>query len=192
MKPEPESAMKRDPIQQLGNRREAAMTNLETRALTARHVMTENLLTVYEDMTVRELADFLLENEISGAVVRDGDGRASGVVTATDIAAHAGDATRVEQRPTSPLYYMRGWDEIREASESVGWQIENVDLMVRDIMNHTIYAVDEETPLPEVARQMLESHIHRILVTRDGDLIGILTTSDFLRLYAAETVPITA
>ena len=49
--------------------------------------MNPNVLVVQEDMTVEELARFLVESEISGAPVVDPEGRLVGVVSVTDLAA---------------------------------------------------------------------------------------------------------
>ena len=35
-----------------------------------------------------------------------------------------------------------------------------------------------------VAETMTEQHIHRVLVTRDGKLLGIISAMDLVRLYA--------
>ena len=45
--------------------------------LTAAHLMNPDLLTVHEDMTVHELAVFLVDHEISGAPVVDESGELS-------------------------------------------------------------------------------------------------------------------
>jgi len=37
-----------------------------------------------------------------------------------------------------------------------------------------------------VASRMLDSHVHRLLVTRDGRPVGIITTSDLLGLLIDE------
>jgi predicted transcriptional regulator len=41
----------------------------------AKEVMHADVITVRDDMTVQEVAAFLIENQISGAPVEDGEGR---------------------------------------------------------------------------------------------------------------------
>jgi CBS domain-containing protein len=60
--------------------------------------------------------------------------------------------------------------------------VEDGDIHVREIMTPIVYAVPEEMPVPEVAERMIESHIHRLLVTRGEKVVGILSTSDLLGL----------
>ena len=56
------------------------------RELTAKDVMNPEILKVRDDMTVAELAEFLVENEISGVPVGDAEGRLVGVVSLSDAA----------------------------------------------------------------------------------------------------------
>ena len=56
------------------------------RLITAADLMNPRVLTVREDLTVRELANVLVENEISGAPVEDRSGKLVGVVSLGDLA----------------------------------------------------------------------------------------------------------
>jgi acetoin utilization protein AcuB len=57
----------------------------------------------------------------------------------------------------------------------------NAHLTVWDVCTHAPYAVELSAPLAEVARAMAERAIGSALVMRDGDLAGILTTTDLAR-----------
>lgn len=56
-------------------------------------------------------------------------------------------------------------------------------LTAADAMTPWAVSLEETTPVDELARQMLSKRIHRILVTRDGRLVGIVTSLDLLRAY---------
>lgn len=137
--------------------------------------MNPRVLTVREDMTVEQLAEFLLENEISGAPVEDLTGRLVGVVSVTDIAALVSDAGR-----KGTDFFARAWEEDDDVPDEI--EVEDGHIHVREIMTPIIYAVPEEMPVSEVAERMVESHIHRLLVTRGEKVVGILSTSDLLGL----------
>ncbi len=158
------------------------MTNL-----TARDLMTPDVLSVHEDMTVAELATFLIDHEITGAVVKNEDGHPLGVVSVVDIAANVGQRNEIGRSSPQPNFYVRGWEENYSKEEMLGLHIEDVELLVRDIMNRTVYSVSEDAPVSEVARKLLGGHLHRIVVTREGELTGIISTSDFLKLSLSQS-----
>jgi CBS domain-containing protein len=62
--------------------------------LTARDVMTADVMAVSEDLTLREVARFLIDREITGAPVLDGRGRLLGIVSLADIARATGEVER--------------------------------------------------------------------------------------------------
>jgi CBS domain-containing protein len=161
--------------------REVAMATL-----TAKDVMNTEVLTVRVDLTVRELAAFLLENQISGAPVIDHDGRLVGVVSMTDVAQGDMERPRLVDDRSSPSLAVRGWEERMNLEDIRPLHIESDDLLVRDIMTPTLYTVPEETPVARIARTMVAGRIHRVLVTRGGRAVGIVTSLDLVRLLAGK------
>ena len=157
------------------------------RPITAGDVMNPNILTVPEDMTVEELANFLIENEISGAPVEDPAGRLVGVVSVTDLALSVAKGTDLASDQSNPDFFVREWGETlsRDDIEELRFGGEN-ELRVRDIMTPAVYSVDQETPIPELAEALINSHIHRLLVTSGEKVVGIVTTSDLLGLLVRE------
>jgi CBS domain-containing protein len=55
-------------------------------------------------------------------------------------------------------------------------------------MHRRFFAVSPEQPLRAVAEMMLDNGIHRVLATREGRLLGVISTSDFVRLYAQRRI----
>ena len=146
-------------------------------AKTARDLMSHPVLAVRETWTVRELASWLVERSISGAPVLDETGRVAGVVSLSDI---VDQVTRDREAPAAARK-----ERDRFAAEGLrDLRIEDDDLLVRDIMTPTFFAVPETTPLAELARTMVAGRIHRLLVTRRGRVVGIVTTIDLLRVLA--------
>ena len=66
--------------------RRSRPANLPLAPVLARDVMTQPVLSVRENRTVREAAAFLTENDISGVPVLSRAGKLVGVVTLTDLA----------------------------------------------------------------------------------------------------------
>ncbi len=54
-------------------------------------------------------------------------------------------------------------------------------LLVEEIMNKDVMCIDWEAPLENVAKIFLENIVHAMPVTRDGKLIGIITSHDILK-----------
>ncbi len=157
------------------------------RPITASDLMNPEVLTVPEDMTVRELAAFLVDNEITGAPVTDRDGRLVGVVSVMDIAeTAAGD----EESPLAdgPDYFGRGWEQglSDDEREELDLFEDEEELLVGEIMNPEVHSVPEDTSVSEIAMTMLSNHIHRLLVIDEGKAVGIITTSDLLGLLVDE------
>jgi CBS domain-containing protein len=150
--------------------------------LTARDVMNPQVLTVRVDLTVRELAAFLIENQISGAPVIDDHGRLVGVVSLTDVAANDVERPDVSDDRSSPALAMRGWEERVNLEEIRSLHIESDDLLVRDIMTPTVYTVPEETEVAKIAQSMVAGRIHRVFVTSRGRVVGIVTSLDLVGL----------
>lgn len=59
---------------------------------------------------------------------------------------------------------------------------------VGDIMTDRPLSVSPEDPVSRAADLMLEHRVHRVYVLKEGNLIGVLSTNDLLRVVAAGTV----
>jgi CBS domain-containing protein len=169
------------------------------RLITAADVMNPRVLTVREDMTVRELAHFLVDHDISGAPVVDEDGKLVGVVSVTDITlALAEDSEDGEEGEDGEDeedeeedddlpgdFFRHEWTQGLSREKVAELQLEDA-IEVREIMTPEVHTVPEEMPIPDVAELMIGTHIHRLLVTREEKVVGILSTSDLLGLLVNE------
>jgi CBS domain-containing protein len=152
------------------------------RPITAADLMNPEVLTVRENLSVRELARFLVDNEITGAPVEDASGKLVGVVSLVDIASVASDSGDVSSDQSNPDFFVRGWEDAIDLEEMIDFRVDNEDLLVGEIMTPTVYSVAEDATVSEVAEMMLKGHLHRLLVTRDDKPVGIVSTSDLLGL----------
>jgi CBS domain-containing protein len=55
------------------------------------------------------------------------------------------------------------------------------DLTVEDVMTHHVLTVRPDDDVREAARQMIDGHVHRLLVCDGDEVVGIITTFDLLR-----------
>ena len=151
---------------------------------TAGDVMNTSVVTVQEDVTVRELAALLTENEITGAPVVNQRGRLVGVVSVTDIAQSAAEGGDFSPRGDGGLFRRHDLEGRASRGELRDLHVETAGLPVRDIMTPTVFTVPEHTPVAKLAQTMISGRIHRLLVTRHGRVVGIVTALDLLKLLA--------
>ncbi len=153
------------------------------KSLTAKDIMNPHVLSVDVQMTLQELAAFLVEHEISGAPVLD-NGELVGVVSVTDIAQSASEGL---PRDGSRLdFYSQGWEYKIERDEMNELRVENEGVTVGEIMTPTVYTIAPETPVSEIAKTMIAGRIHRLLVAEGSTVQGIITTLDLLKVIADE------
>lgn len=156
------------------------------RKIEARDLMNPEVLTVDQEVTVRELASFLIENQISGAPVSDADGALVGVVSLTDIVASSSDDLGLTTDRRNPGFYLRDLEETYGEEDVRQFHIEEPGRLVKEIMTPTVFSVEAGATVAEVASLMLEGHLHRVLVTDGREAVGIISTSDLLGLLVDE------
>lgn len=155
---------------------------MQTATLTARDVMNVDVLTVQADCTVRELVAFLSLHQISGAPVTDRDGKLVGVVSVTDVAQSDVERPDLVVDRSNPGAAVREWQQLMNPEDLLQLHVENDDLLVGDIMTPAVYTVPEDTPVAKIAEMMVAGHIHRLFVTRQRRVVGIVTSLDLVKL----------
>lgn len=144
--------------------------------LTAQDIMTRQVITVAEDMPVKELATLFLSKKIGGAPVVNASGDLVGVVTESDLI----DQTKNVHIPTvisildSVLFLESPSKMDQEIKKMAGSTVG--DICVRDAVT-----VDEDTPLSDIATIMSEKKIHTLPVLFRGTLVGVIGKADLIR-----------
>lgn len=137
--------------------------------VTAKSVMQKKVITVKDNLLAGELARLFEDKRISGAPVVDRAGRLVGVVSKSDLVRHECEGADVYRDSDEPL--------------PKGFHVETPDrTTVADIMTPAVIEATEDAPASQLARLMRKRHIHRVFITRDKRLCGIVTTLDLLKL----------
>jgi CBS domain-containing protein len=136
-------------------------------------IMTTKVITVDDTMDIHSLSRKLISERISGAPVINENGQLVGVVSLYDLVKHEGQVGDTESAP----YWFgnsrlpAGYHE-EDLSEST--------TIVQQIMTPAVHSIDEQAGLIELCDFFLNGDIHRVLVTKDEKLVGIVTPSDVI------------
>lgn len=147
----------------------------------AYEIMTPSIKAVPQSWTMERLARFLTDNEITGSPVTDEHGDIVGIATLKDITEFRWNANRNDNDAQLTPEEER---EARRLRMAIFEEMGKVPVEVRDIMTPSVLSVDEQTPVRDIADIMMREHLHRIFVTKDDKITGIITTYDMLKLIS--------
>ena len=154
-------------------------------SIVAQDLMTADVLTVRDDTTLKELASFCRDKRITGAPVRDAKEKIVGVVSLVDHAPADAERPAPEVASAASDFYVRNWESLPKLRE---FHPTGEPRRVRDVMSPEIFAVGPFSTVRDIARTMLRHHVHRLLVLEEDRLLGVLTTTDLLRVLAGDDV----
>ncbi len=155
----------------------------QVRGMTVGDIMRSDVLAAGADWSLESLGDFLIDNGISGAPVTTPDGELVGVVSMTDIVRQSSMSnSHADTGAAHDVYLYELESQMSREELRVFHAHEDSTVRVSDIMTPMIFRVDRDTSLQEIAETMLRGRIHRIFVTEDGRLTGIVTALDMLQV----------
>lgn len=155
-----------------------------TALLTAKDIMTKDVLMAYEGWSVKRLSTFFIKNKISGAPVIASDHSLVGVVTATDLVNFEGKSDTEKSQILKDIYdefVGMNYDEKTMLSLSAK---ADENCTVNKVMTPKVVQIDEDTLIVDVAKTMLESGIRRIFVTKNGIMSGVISTNNMLKVVS--------
>jgi len=148
---------------------------------TVSSIMQRDVLSVGDSWPLHQLASFLTDNQISGAPVISEDGELIGVVSLTDIVRYDSmPESRAEVHDTHE-YYLHTLEMQVTQEEFTSFHVEQESsASVRDLMTPMIFEVDENASIEEVADTMVKGRIHRLFVTHNKQISGVVTALDMV------------
>ena len=143
----------------------------------AKEIMTREPITCLPQTTIEDLCETLRRENINGAPVVDEAGRLVGIVSQDDVIFRKGRLND-EIRPPRDIkdLFQRGFASIADSDTG--------PRRVEDIMTREVISADEETEVEQLCRTMWERRIHRIPITRNGKLSGIVSALDLCKIIA--------
>ncbi len=125
----------------------------------AADLMQTGIVAVSPELSLEAFEELLTAEEVSGAPVEDERGCLVGIASKTDI--------------------VRGLTEQMSAAVR---EANGAGLTVADVMTEEVVTTSPDDPVNLVARRMVDGGLHRVLVVKDDEVLGIITSLDLLRL----------
>lgn len=150
--------------------------------MTAEQIMCQSVMTVPSDWSVDRLARFLIDKSISGAPVVDVSGQLVGVVSSSDIVRQTGSGLVDMAKRDDDFYNSMTDASLSEEDQRSFHESIDQSVLVNDIMTPMVFEVAPDTPLQRVAEAMVKGRIHRVMVTHKGELCGIISALDLLKV----------
>lgn len=141
-----------------------------------REIMHKGVMTVKNSTPLTEVSRFFLDHGITGAPVVDDEGTPLGVISQSDLTAHAAGL----DMPKEGGFLRELWDD----NNAEALQDLKVDQSVTagEVMTDFLVRVDVDTPVRELLELMKTARMHRVFVTEADKLVGLVTTLDLVML----------
>ena len=125
--------------------------------------MSGHPITITEDFHIDEALKVMRDNKVRRLPVVDKDGRLVGIVSEMDLLyASPSPATSLS---VYEIHYLMA------------------RITVQDVMTKEVISIEENTPLEEAARIMVDNKIGGLPVVRDGKPVGIITETDLFKIF---------
>lgn len=123
-------------------------------------MMAKSVFTITKKNKIKETADLMKKNGVGSLLVKE-ENQYLGIITETDI------VHKVVAQGLSP-------------------QITTVD----SVMSFPLISIEANAEIEEAGRQMIENGIRHLAVTQDGQIIGMVSMRDLIRLMFNSEEPL--
>jgi CBS domain-containing protein len=135
----------------------AAAATVGFRIVKVRDAMTEDVLTITPNRSLRDAARFMTENNVGAAVIMDPEQPGPGIITERDLVHSLGSG----ENPDSE--------------------------MVKDHLTSRATFADGDWSLQEAADAMARGGFRHLVVVEGGDLAGIISMRDIIHVWRPES-----
>ena len=144
--------------------------------ITAKEIMTREVITVSQNTPIKDLADLFIEHKVNGFPVLDENGKLTGIVTEKNL---------IEQNknlhiPTvialfDAVIYLESEKKFEEEMKRFN------ATLVKDICSANVITVSADTNFNEIASLMAEKGVHSIPVVEGDKILGIIGKLDIIK-----------
>ena len=148
--------------------------------ITAKEIMTDDVITVTEKETLENVVELLSKHQIGGLPVVDDDEKLTGIITVTDIIRYS------EKIDVVPMINLHEWVSPYTDTKNLIYFRKGHEALhetrVTEVMKKKVFTVKEEDSIENVARLMKRHKINRVpVVNEENKVIGIVTRSDIVK-----------
>jgi CBS domain-containing protein len=149
--------------------------------LTAKDIMTKDVITVRPDTSIEALSSLLVKYEISGVPVVDDSGELYGIVTDNDL------ISRNKRLHIPTVVSFLDAAIYLESSKKFEQEVKRLTATrVGDICVHKVVTIGEDTTVVDIATIMSEKKVHLLPVITAGKLAGIVGKRDMVKAVARQ------
>jgi len=130
-------------------------------------IMTTGVRTANADTSIKEIANTMCFNKISGLPIVDDDDKIIGIVSEKDLLKR--------MFPDMATIATEGRPNFEEMEKGYA---DTLQLVASDIMTTTVSSVTPDMPIMKAASLMCINKIRRIPVTEDDVVVGIISIGD--------------
>ena len=145
----------------------------------AKDIMTTKVVSVSEDTPIHEVVGLLLNHAISAVPVVDSARRVVGMVSEGDLLRPEGTGRAKARRPW--------WLEAILGGQSLAYETQH-GRTAGAVMTRNVLAVNDDTPINEIAALLERHRIKRVPVLSNGTLAGIVSRANLLHGLATTIV----
>ena len=130
-------------------------------------IMTTGVKTAKKDTSVKEIANTMCLNKISGLPIVDDDEKIIGIVSEKDLLSR--------MFPDMATIAAEGRPDFEALEKEYA---DTLELVAGDIMTSAVSTVTPDMPIMKAASMMCVNKIRRIPVAEDGKIVGIISIGD--------------
>ncbi len=144
--------------------------------ITAKDIMTEEIITVTKNTSIKKLSDLFIKHKVNGFPVLDEEGQLIGIVTEKNLI----EQSKNLHIPTvialfdAVIYLESGKNFEEEVKRYSATQVE-------DIFTSNVVTVSPNTDIHEIASLMADKSVHSIPVMEGKKILGIIGKLDIIK-----------
>lgn len=143
-------------------------------------IMSERLFKVRPETSVADIAQTMVERQISAVPVVDAEDRVVGIITERDLMRRVEIGTAPGPAEADQTF--------SERTSRAAAYVKSHGTTAGEIMTPKVITVGRDTPLMEVADLMERWRIKRVPVVEDGRLVGIVSRLDLVRALCIQNL----